>query len=107
MKMKCLNFKKKYKDLLIQGKKIATLRMGEKNYRKGEIVKVVAGGKVIGKAKIIDVKQVTWQDIGKKDILMEGMKRRKDLEKELKSIYGNFEKNEIFTQIVFEMLKYQ
>lgn len=105
--MKCLNFKKKYKDLLIQGKKIATLRMGEKNYRKGEIVKVVAGGEVIGKAKIIDVKQVTWQDIGKKDILMEGMKRRKDLEKELKSIYGNFEKNEIFTQIVFEMLKYQ
>jgi len=99
-----LNFKKKYKSLLKQGKKVATLRMGTKNYKKDEIVKIIAGGEYIGKARIVDVRQIPWKEINRKDVLMEGMKRKKDLEKELKAIYGKFGKNRVFTQIVFEII---
>jgi len=35
---------------------------------------------------------------------MEGMKSKKELKKELKNIYGKFDKNEIFTQIIFELV---
>ncbi len=90
--------------MLEQGKKIATLRVGSKNYKKDEVVKIVAGGEYIGKARIIEVRQIPWKEINKRDVLMEGMKRKKDLEKELKAIYGKFGKNKVFTQIVFEMI---
>jgi len=105
MKMKCLNFKKKYRNLLKKGAKVATLRMGIKNYKEGEIVKIVAGGETIGKAKIVEVRKLRWKEVKRKDVLMEGIKRKKDLEKELKAIYGNFGKNKIFTQIIFEVLE--
>jgi len=99
-----LNFKKKYKSLLKQGKKVATLRIGSKNYKKDEVVKIVAGGEYLGKARIIEVRQIPWKEINRRDVMMEGMKRKKDLEKELKAIYGKFGKNKVFTQIVFEMI---
>ena len=100
-----MNFKKKFKESLLKGKKRSTLRMGIKDYKVGEIVKVVAGDEEIGLAKIKEVKFVQWRDIGKKDVLIEGMKRKKDLKRELKSIYGEFDDESIFTQIVFKMLK--
>lgn len=90
--------------MLKQGKKIATLRMGMKKYKKNELVKIVAGGEKIGIARIVDVRYLQWNEIRKEDVLMEGMKRKKELEKELKNIYGKFEKNKIFTQIIFEFI---
>ncbi len=90
--------------MLKKGKKIATLRIGVKNYKKNEIVKIVAGGEKIGLAKIIDIRHIQWNEIRKKDILMEGLKRKRDLEKELRKIYGKFSKNKIFTQIIFKLI---
>ncbi len=90
--------------MLKKGKKIATLRMGIKNYKKNEVVKIVAGGEKLGLARIIDVRHIQWNDIKKKDVLMEGLKRKKDLEKELRKIYGKFGKNKVFTQIIFEFI---
>lgn len=90
--------------MLKQGKKIATLRMGMKKYKKNELVKIVAGGEKIGIARIVDVRYLQWNEIRREDVLMEGMKRKKELEKELKNIYGKFEKNKIFTQIIFELI---
>lgn len=100
-----MNFKKKFKESLLKGRKTSTLRMGIKDYKVGEIVKVLAGDEEIGLAKIKEVKLVQWKDIGKKDVLNEGMKRKKDLKRELKNIYGDFDDESIFTQIVFKMLK--
>ncbi len=99
-----MNFKRKYKELLKKGKKVATLRMGIKNYKKGETVKIIAGGEEIGIAKIIDVRHLQWNEIRRKDVLMEGLRRKKDLKKELKEIYGKFGKNRVFTQIIFQLI---
>lgn len=90
--------------MLKQGKKIATLRMGMKKYKKNELVKIIAGGEKIGIARIVDVRYLQWNEIRREDVLMEGMKRKKELEKELKNIYGKFGKNKIFTQIIFELI---
>ena len=90
---------------MLKGKKTSTLRLGIKDYRVGEIVKVVAGDEEIGLAMIKGVRFVQWKDIGKKDVMNEGMKRKKDLMRELRSIYGDFDENSIFTQISFKMLK--
>ena len=78
--------------------------MGMKKYKKNELVKIVAGGEKIGIARIVDVRYLQWNEIRREDVLMEGMKRKKELEKELKNIYGKFEKNKIFTQIIFELI---
>lgn len=90
--------------MLRKGKKVATLRMGIKNYKKGEKVKIIAGGEEIGIAKIIDVRHLQWNKIRRKDVLMEGLRRKKDLKKELKEIYGKFGKNRVFTQIIFQLI---
>lgn len=100
-----MNFRKKYKSLLKKKKKVATLRMGIKEYEKDEMVKVVAGGEEIGIARVLDVRILRWNDIDKNDVRMEGLKRKRDLEKELKKIYGEFDDDTIFTQIVFEIVE--
>ncbi len=101
--MKSLNFKKKYREMIERGEKIATLRMGVKNYREDELVKIVAGGKEIGKAKIIKVRNIKWDEISDEDAMLEGMNDKSELEKELRNIYGKFDGEKIFTQIVFSM----
>jgi len=103
--MKCLNFKKKFKDSLLKGRKISTLRMGVKDYRVGETVKVVAGDEEIGFARIESVKLVRWRDIKDEDVIIEGMKRKKDLKRELNRIYGKFDEDSLFTQVIFHMIK--
>lgn len=75
--MRCLNFKKKFKDSLLKGKKTSTLRIGVKDYRVGETVRVLAGDEEIGHARIENVKVVKWKDIKDEDVIIEGMKRKK------------------------------
>jgi len=102
--MKSLNFKKKYLALLKEGNKVATLRLGRKNYKENELVKIIAGNEFVGVARIVRVRYLTWNDLKGEDIAMEGMKSKKELKKELKNIYGKFRKDEEFTQIVFEFV---
>ncbi|MCD6512802.1 MAG: ASCH domain-containing protein [Thermoplasmata archaeon] len=102
--MKSLNFKKKYRESIERGEKIATLRMGIKNFREDEMVRVVAGGKEIGRARIVKVRNLKWNEISNEDAMLEGMKDKGELEKELKNIYGKFDNDEVFTQIVFTMM---
>ena len=79
--------------------------MGIKDYKIGETVRVFAGDEEIGFAKIEDVKLVRWKDIKDEDVLIEGMRRKKDLKRELNKIYGDFDEDSLFTQVIFRMLK--
>ena len=102
--MKSLNFKKKYKEMLKEGSKIATLRRGRKNYKENEMVKIIAGNEFVGIARIVKVRNITWNELKKEDAQLEGLKSKKELKKELKNIYGKFDKDEEFTQIIFEFV---
>ena len=104
IEMKSLNFKKKYKEMLKDGSKVATLRLGRKNYKENEMVKVIAGNEFVGIAKIVKVRYLTWDELKKEDAMLEGLKSKKELKKELKNIYGKFDGKEEFTQIVFEFV---
>ncbi len=104
IEMKSLNFKKKYKEMIKNGSKVATLRMGRKNFKENEMVKIIAGNEFVGIAKIVKIRYLTWDDLKKEDAQLEGLKSKKELKKELKNIYGKFDKNKEFTQIVFEFV---
>jgi len=102
--MKSLNFKKKYLEMLKKGDKIATLRLGKKNYRENEMVKIIAGNEFVGIAKIIKVRNIKWNELKKEDAEIEGMKSKNELKKELKEIYGKVKNDDEFTQIIFEIM---
>ncbi len=89
--MKHLEFKNKYKKLLVCGKKKSTIR--KKCYvKEGEEVFVHCGGKIIGKAKIIKVEEKNLDKIDDAIAKEEGFNNKEELIKEIRNIYGNVEK---------------
>ena len=93
VKMKSLNFKKKYMEMLKRGNKVSTLRLGKKNYKENELVKIIVGNEFIGTARIKKVRNIRWNELEKEDIIMEGMKSKKELKKELKKGKKKLKKN--------------
>ena len=51
MKIKQLNFKKEYKEILLSGRKMTTIRMST-DLKPGDIVELIAGGESCGYAKV-------------------------------------------------------
>ncbi len=89
--MKHLEFKEKYEELLRSGKKRATIRL-QCPFRKGQEVFVHCGGRIIGTAKIIDVREKRLEELTEEDARDDGFQSLEDLLKEIKKLYGNPEK---------------
>ena len=85
---KHLEFKEKYKDLLISGKKKATVRSWT-NLKPGDKALVHCGGKIIGVAKILSVERKRVEDFTEEDAKMEGFDSLEDFLREIKNYYGD------------------
>lgn len=105
MKMKYLNFSEEFAEKILDGEKIATLRLGIKDYKAGESVIVKAGDKNLGIARISAVRMIKFKDLSKKDAIMDGFGSVEELKKTLEKFYGKIDPEDIFTQIIFELVR--
>ena len=87
--MRNLKFDGKYKDLLLSGKKRATIRVGKVNLKPGDEVLIHSGGYVIGKAKIRKVEKKRVSELTDEDAIMDGFKNKEELLDALKEHYKN------------------
>jgi len=89
--MKHLEFKDRYRDLLISGKKRATIRV-QCPYKKGQKVYVHCGGEIIGVARITDIEEKRIDELTEEDAKEDGFESLEELINEIKKIYGNPDK---------------
>ena len=86
--MKHLEFKRKYLEFLLSGKKRSTIR--KRAYVKpGEPVYVHCGGKIVGMARIRGVRKISLSDIDDQIARMEGFSDREELVRELDRYYDS------------------
>ena len=104
MMTRYLNFSGDFTEKIIKGEKRATLRLGVKDYREGEIVIIRAGDREIGMAKITKVRRVRLSELSDEDLRMDGYTDKEYLLRDLKKFYGYISEDAIFTQIVFKLL---
>lgn len=85
--MKHLEFKGKYLQKLLNGEKRATIR--RRVYVKpGELVYVHCGGKIIGRARISDVRKLSIDEIDDQIAKKEGFNSAEELKAEIKRYYS-------------------
>jgi len=99
-----LNFSEDFTEKIMNREKIATLRLGLKDYRVGETVILRAGERVIGRAVIREVNVKKLSDLTRRDIIMDGYSEREELIRDLRRFYGEIDEDAVFTQIVFELI---
>ncbi|WP_457549833.1 ASCH domain-containing protein [Archaeoglobus sp.] len=85
--MKHLEFKDKYKELLLSGRKKATIRL-QCYVREGDEVFVHCGGKIIGTAKIKKVEERSLEDVDEELAKADGFNSKEELINEIKKLYG-------------------
>lgn len=96
--MKHLEFSREYRELLLNGRKKATIRKWT-NLKAGDEVYVHCGGKIIGGARIVAVERKKIEEFTDEDAKLDGFRSREELIQELEKLYGN---NEDFYLIKFE-----
>ncbi len=89
---------------IIRGEKKATLRLGIKDYNPGDVVMLRAGDVNIGLAKIKEVNIKKFKELSDDDIRIDGFHDKKSLLMTLQKFYGEIKEEEVFTQIIFELL---
>lgn len=89
-RMKHLEFKEKYKELLLSGKKKATVRSWT-NLKAGDKALVHCGGKIIGIAKILSVEKKKIDEFTEEDAKIEGFNSLEDFLREVRNYYGKDE----------------
>ncbi len=100
-----LSFNKRYLDRLLSGRKNVTIRVGKVEVKPGKTVFIECGGKVVAKAKIVDVKYKRVSELTKSDAVKDGFRSRKELLKALKRHYGQLSPNTKVTIIKFRVTK--
>lgn len=85
--MRTLKFKKKYREMIISGRKRATLRK-EADFDLGDIVILEVGGERIGEAVIKGVEEVSVEELNDEIAREDGFENLHELLEELRSIYG-------------------
>ncbi len=86
--MKHLEFKDRYKELLMSGRKRATIRT-RCYVKEGDEVFVHCGGKIIGTAKIRKVEERSLDELDDEIARADGFESREELIEEIKRLYGN------------------
>ncbi|NJE26909.1 ASCH domain-containing protein [Thermococcus sp. MV5] len=104
--MRNLKFDGKYKDLILNGKKRTTIRIGRKiNLAPGDEVLIHSGGYVIGKAKIKRVERKKVCELTNEDAKIDGFKTREELIRALETHYKNITPETEVTVVEFKLVK--
>ncbi|MHC1601322.1 MAG: ASCH domain-containing protein [Candidatus Nezhaarchaeales archaeon] len=102
--MKRLNFSKEYKGKIKKGVKRQTIRLST-SLKEGDEVKIVAGGEVLGTAKITKVERKTLEELTDEDAKKDGFEDLSQLVKALRRHYGRIGGKSKVCIISFEMQK--
>jgi len=86
--MKHLEFKEIYRDLLLSGRKRATVRL-QCYVKEGDEVFVHCGGKIVGTARIRKVEEKFLDEIDNDVARDDGFESKEELIKSIREIYGN------------------
>ncbi|MCD6530050.1 ASCH domain-containing protein [Candidatus Bathyarchaeota archaeon] len=86
MKVKRLNFKREYKEILESGRKITTVRT-HTDLKSGDLVELVAGGVSCGYARVKSVTRKRVSELNRRDAVKDGFKNVKELLKVLRRYY--------------------
>lgn len=100
--MRRLNFAKEYKKKIKEGLKRQTIRLST-SLREGEKVEVVAGGEVLGIAKITRVERKTIDELTDEDAKRDGFENVAQLLKALRRHYGRISSKKEVCVIGFEI----
>ncbi len=103
--MRYLNFSEDFMEKIKRGEKKATLRLGVKDYKVGERVIIKCGNKELGMAEIKEINIKKFRELEDKDVLMDGYISKDALRKDLERFYGKISDEDIFTQIIFDMIE--
>ncbi len=103
--MRYLNFSEDFMEKIKRGEKKATLRLGVKDYKVGERVIIKCGNKELGMAEIKEVNIKKFRELEDKDVLMDGYISKDALRKDLERFYAKISDEDIFTQIIFDMIE--
>ena len=102
VKIKTLKFAEAYLKKLESGKKLMTIRRGKKDFKVGDLVRIIAGNKKIGIARIVKVETKKFGEITKADAIKDGFKSKRKLREALKKHYKKIKSQDLFTLIEFE-----
>jgi hypothetical protein len=102
MELRRLNFAKEYKKKIKEGLKRQTIRLST-SLREGEKVEVVAGGEVLGIAKITRVERKTIDELTDEDAKRDGFENVAQLLKALRRHYGRISSKKEVCVIGFEI----
>ena len=100
--MKRLNFTKEYKKKIKEGLKTQTIRLST-SLKEGDVVEVVAGGEVLGTAKITRVERRTLEELTDDDARKDGFENVAQLIKALRRHYGKISNDREVYVIGFEL----
>ncbi|MCS7128209.1 MAG: ASCH domain-containing protein [Sulfolobales archaeon] len=96
--------KGRYIDLILSGRKIATIRLGVIRPKYSEVI-IHGGGRPIAKAKIVKVYYKRIKDLTDEEARMDGFLSKEELIDELKGIYGGLSSDELVTIVIFQVLQ--
>jgi len=102
MELRRLNFAKEYKKKIKEGLKRQTIRLST-SLKEGDRVKVVAGGEVLGVARITKVERKTIDELTDEDAKRDGFENVAQLVKALRRHYGKISNRKEVCVIGFEM----
>jgi len=102
--LKRLNFSKEYKGKIKRGVKRQTIRLST-SLKEGDEVKIVAGGEILGTARITKVEEKTLEELTDEDAKKDGFENLSQLVKALRRHYGKLSGKSKVCIISFEMQK--
>ncbi len=101
--MKNLKFDGRYRQLILSGKKRATIRLGRVNLAPGDEILLHSGGYVLGRAVIKKVEEKDISELTDEDAKKDGFKTRDELLDALRRHYGGIKPNTKVTIVEFEL----
>jgi len=99
-----LKFKKRYLQMILEGRKRSTIRLGRLVLR-GRLLTIVGDGKPIALARVDEVIYKKVRELTDEDARVDGFRGLIDLFRELRRIYGDFGLEDDVTIIRFTVLR--
>ncbi len=96
--------KGKFVDLILEGKKTSTIRLGYWVPKYDEII-LHGGGRPFAVVRITKVERKRVSEINDEDAIRDGMNNKEELINELRKVYGNLKEDYVVTIIHFEVKK--
>ncbi len=103
--IKYMYFSKEYRDKILTGEKVTTIRLGQIPVKEGELYYANCGGEIIGILRVEKVEYKTLKEITKEEAILDGFRSKRKLRQALKKHYKGFSSNSVFTVIHFKLVE--